>query len=118
MTISISARLSLILLSNMQFSLYITIILIQKSFPRFITIQKDWISQYYYTGKSFWARLIKIFVQASLEKNRFSVANQELTATTVEANKIVICNAIIMLIMNLSVVAIIWIGGLQVNSGP
>jgi ATP-binding cassette subfamily B multidrug efflux pump len=119
MTISISARLSLILLSIMPVLLYITVILIQKSFPRFITIQKrlDRVNTIIRENLS-GARLIKIFVRASLEKNRFSVANQELMTTTVEANKIVILiMPVIMLIMNLSVVAVIWIGGLQVNSG-
>ena len=63
-------------------------------------------------------RLIKVFNRSTYEKKRFSITNSELINNTIKAFKLVISiMPVMMLIMNLSLVAVIWFGGIQVSGG-
>lgn len=57
-------------------------------------------------------RVIKIFNRTSYEKNRFNVANEELMESSLNAIKLIIkMGPIIMIIINLSIIGVLWFGG-------
>ena len=63
-------------------------------------------------------RVIRAFVKTHHEERRFDAANQDLTATTLKVNRLfALMIPTIMAIFNLSSVAIIWFGAIQVDSG-
>jgi len=63
-------------------------------------------------------RVVRAFVRADYERGRFEVANQDLTATTLRVTRIfALAMPSIMVILNLSSVAVIWFGGHLVDSG-
>ena len=63
-------------------------------------------------------RVVRAFVRDEHEQRRFEAANADLTDTMLRVNRIfALVMPTLMLIMNLSAVAIIWFGGLRVDSG-
>ncbi len=63
-------------------------------------------------------RVIRAFVKTEVEERRFTEANVDLTSTTLTVNRLfALMMPALMLIMNLSGVAVIWFGGLRVDSG-
>lgn len=63
-------------------------------------------------------RVVKSFVRQDFEKKKFAKSSEELKNTAERAVHIVIANMPIMtLVMNLSVIAIIWFGGIKVMYG-
>lgn len=62
-------------------------------------------------------RVIRSFNRTDYESKRFDAANLDLTDTSIKVNKIMaFMMPVMMLVMNLSSVAIIWFGGLRINS--
>ncbi len=63
-------------------------------------------------------RVVKAFVRALHEKEKFAEANDELMKFSIRAEKVVICNAPIMQItMYSTIIAIMWFGGNMVVAG-
>ncbi len=63
-------------------------------------------------------RVIRAFVQTQAEQERFADANADLTDTTLRVNRIfALMLPALMLVMNLSSVAIVWFGGHRIASG-
>lgn len=63
-------------------------------------------------------RVIRAFVRTAYEEKRFDDANAELTATALTVSRIqAVMLPVLLLIMNMSFVAIMWFGGLRVESG-
>jgi len=63
-------------------------------------------------------RVIRAFVRGRPESQRFSVANSDLTATALRVNRLfALALPAMMLIMNLSMVAVLWFGGRLVSEG-
>jgi len=63
-------------------------------------------------------RVIRAFVRTQHEEERFEVANQDLTSTSLRVNRLfALMIPLLMLIFNLSTVAILWFGSLRVDSG-
>ena len=63
-------------------------------------------------------RVIRAFVRTREEEARFEVANDELTDTSLRVTRLfALMMPVLMLIMNLSSVAVIWFGAGMVNSG-
>lgn len=63
-------------------------------------------------------RVIRSFNRVDYEKGRFDEANGDLTNTAIRVNRIMaFMMPIMMLVMNLSSVAIVWFGGLRIDSG-
>ncbi|MCC8063961.1 MAG: ABC transporter ATP-binding protein/permease [Clostridiales bacterium] len=64
------------------------------------------------------ARVVKAYVQERREEKRFGQANQELVDTQLKALVFFACMSPIMnIVMNIAVVAIIYVGGIQVQAG-
>ncbi|NTW29290.1 MAG: ABC transporter ATP-binding protein [Coriobacteriia bacterium] len=63
-------------------------------------------------------RVIRAFVRTDYEARRFDVANLDLTDTSLKVNRIMaVMMPTLMLIFNVSTVAIMWFGGLRIDSG-
>jgi len=63
-------------------------------------------------------RVIRAFVREDIETARFEEANGELTETALGAGRLfALMFPIVMLVLNVSSVAVIWFGGLRVESG-
>ncbi|MGA7986768.1 MAG: ABC transporter ATP-binding protein [Candidatus Dormiibacterota bacterium] len=63
-------------------------------------------------------RVIRAFVRSGYEERRFATANADLTATALRVNRIfVLAMPLLMVVMNLSSVAVLWFGGHLVDSG-
>lgn len=63
-------------------------------------------------------RVIRAFVREPQETRRFATANAELTETAVSAGRLfALMFPTVMLIMNVSSVAVIWFGGIRVDEG-
>src|SRR5690606_2589719 len=63
-------------------------------------------------------RIVKAFGREKQEKERFRTANEELAAANIRASRVVsTLMPLMMLVMNASIVAILWFGGLKVDAG-
>ena len=63
-------------------------------------------------------RVIRAFVKTQAEEQRFEEANSDLTVTALRVNRLfALMMPTLMLIMNLSGVAVIWFGGQRVDAG-
>ncbi|KON89711.1 ABC transporter ATP-binding protein [Sporosarcina globispora] len=63
-------------------------------------------------------RLIKAFVRRNHEVKRFTRTNEDLRGGTVKALRLMeVTMPVLLLIMNLSILGVLWFGGIQVNTG-
>lgn len=63
-------------------------------------------------------RVIRAFNRETQEKERLKKANKELTDISIKVNKIMaFMMPVMMLVMNLTVVGIIWFGGVRIDNG-
>ena len=63
-------------------------------------------------------RVIRAFNRDEYEKEKFNVANMELTNTATRVNKIMaVVMPMMMIIFNFTTIAIIWFGGIRINNG-
>ena len=63
-------------------------------------------------------RVIRAFIREDLESRRFEEANYDLTATALRVNRLfAIAFPAVLLVMNLTTIAILWFGGHLVDSG-
>ncbi|WP_058300891.1 ABC transporter ATP-binding protein [Gorillibacterium timonense] len=63
-------------------------------------------------------RVIRAFNRTEHEKKRFTEANADLTDTAIKVNKIMaFMMPIMMIVMNLTTIAIIWFGGIRIDEG-
>lgn len=119
MAVFINARLALILVVAIPLLALTLFFAIRKGFPLFSVVQKkldrvNSVMRENLTG----VRVVKAFVRDKFEKERFNNANEGLMEITIKASRIVaIILPAILLIMNMSVVAVLWFGGIQINQG-
>jgi ATP-binding cassette subfamily B protein len=63
-------------------------------------------------------RVVRAFNRTEHEQNRFNDANEDVTATAIKANQIMAgMMPVMMLMMNVTSIAIIWFGGLRISTG-
>ncbi|NLY69597.1 MAG: ABC transporter ATP-binding protein [Clostridiales bacterium] len=119
MALSLDVSFSIVLACAMPIELIIVLIVVLKARPLFDTVQKkidnvNSIVQENIMG----ARVVKAFVREEHQIGKFDDANRDLRDTTLYVQKLLaILHPTMMIIMNVSVVAIILIGGLQVQAG-
>ncbi len=119
MALTISMRLGTILLVAVPILVVILIILIRYSYPLFGKVQAkldavNTVLQENLAG----IRVVKAFVRAGYEITRFGRANDDYTGVAIKASRIMAMTMpMMMLIMNLSIVAVLWYGGYQVWAG-
>ncbi|HXL01551.1 MAG TPA: ABC transporter ATP-binding protein [Candidatus Atribacteria bacterium] len=94
-------------------------IILSKATPLFrsIQIKIDRVNQIM-REKLMGVRVIRAFVRNDYEAKRFDETNRDLTTTTLRVNRIIaLAIPSLIIIMNMSTVAIIWFGGYRIDSG-
>ncbi|MFC5449452.1 ABC transporter ATP-binding protein [Paenibacillus aestuarii] len=113
MAMMISLRLTLILAFAVPALFLVLLTLIRLSFPLYANVQAkldrvNTVLQENLSG----IRVVKAFVRANFERGRFAEANESYTDTSIKAARILALNLpLMMLIMNVSIVAVLWYGG-------
>lgn len=119
MTIYINYKLASILVFVIPLLLLIFLYMVRRSFPLFTIVQQkiDKLNAVILENL-LGIRVVKAFVREELEKLRFNNANEELMQASLNAFMLMITfMPLIMLIMNISVVSVLWFGGLLVDRG-
>lgn len=119
MSLTISIKLSIIFLVVIPLIVVSVILITSKSIPFFIEMQKKIDNVNLVMRENLLGvRVIKAFVIEDKMRGRFSSANDELMDISIKAQSVTILLwPLVTLIMNLSVVAILWFGGNYVNNG-
>lgn len=119
MAVLINARLAMILYLLIPLLVVGLILIIRKGYPLFKKVQTrldrvNTIMRENLAG----VRVVKAFVRADREKRRFGDANDEFMNTSIRAGRVIaLVWPFLNLLMNVSVVAVLWFGGVQVNQG-
>ncbi|MDN7246215.1 ABC transporter ATP-binding protein [Planococcus shenhongbingii] len=119
MAISKDAKLSLVIVGAMPFLVGSILLIFKKGMPLFREVQRrldrlNLVLRENLTG----IRVIRAFNRETEEKARLQKANRELTDVSIRVNKIMaFMMPVMMLIMNLTVVGVIWFGGIRINNG-
>ncbi|MCC6475321.1 MAG: ABC transporter ATP-binding protein, partial [Burkholderiales bacterium] len=119
MAIVTSPRLALLFLLLMPIVVVILVWIINKSYPLFSGVQRrldnlNTVMQENLAG----VRVVKAFVRSDHEIERFHGANDRLMTQNIAAVRVtVVTMPLMMLLVNLGVVAALWIGGVQVEQG-
>lgn len=115
MAIRISPSLTLILSVSVPLLFIILYAIIRLSFPLFSKMQEklDGVNTVLQENLS-GIRVIKAFVRAKEEHKRFHAANTAYTANAIKAIRLMALNLpLMMLVLNASIVAVLWFGGLK-----
>lgn len=119
MAVSLNINFGLVLICALPLELIIIVLILGKAGPLFTKVQSkldrvNSVVQENVTG----ARMVKAYVREDYEEERFKKANNDLMDTTFRVQKMLsIAMPIVMFIMNMAVIAIILIGGFQVQAG-
>lgn len=116
--LTLNVNFGLVLTVSLPIQLIMVAVIMKKASPMFETVQKkldkvNSVVQENVTG----ARVVKAFTREEYEIDRFDKANTDLMDTNLKVQRLLaILNPILMIVMNASVLAIIFIGGLQVEA--
>ncbi|TMN22221.1 ABC transporter ATP-binding protein [Lentibacillus cibarius] len=119
MAVSKDAKLSLVVLGVMPFLVAAIVLILKKGMPLFKAVQKrldklNLVMRENLTG----VRVIRAFNKEAVESDRLKTANTNLTDVTIKVNKLMaFLMPLMMLLMNLTVVTIIWFGGIRISGG-
>ena len=119
MTIAMNPSLAVVLAVSIPLLAVIIVTVVRTSFPRFTRMQAkmDGLNNKIQEDLTN-VRVIKSFVREDFEKERFAQANGDLKQTTMRALSVVIMMMpAMMLVMNFTILAVIWFGGQQVIGG-
>ncbi|MEK4105297.1 ABC transporter ATP-binding protein [Paenibacillus sp. FSL R10-2791] len=119
MAIRISPMLTLILAVAVPLLSLILYGLIRLSFPLFqkMQVKLDGVNTVLQENLS-GIRVVKAFVRANHEQKRFNTANKDYTEIAIKAVRLMSLNMpLMMLVLNASIVAVLWFGGVQSWNG-
>lgn len=119
MAFIIDVKLSIIMLIVLPIFIIILMLTMTKSIPLYKVVQKklDDIALILRENLS-GIRVIRAFSRVDYEKKRFSKSNKEYVDNAIKVGKVsALLNPLTNLVMNFSIGAIIWFGGVRVNSG-
>lgn len=119
MSFTISIKLSMIFLIAIPLIILSVTLITSKSIPFFTEMQKKIDNVNLVMRENLLGvRVIKVFAIENKVGRRFNDANEELMNTSIKAQGVTILLwPLVTLIMNLSVVAVLWFGGNYVNNG-
>lgn len=118
MMLRLNVDFGIVLVIALPIELIAMFIIIGKASPLFKTVQKklDKVNSVVQENVS-GARVVKAYVREKFETKRFSFANDDLTETTLRVQKLMaVLGPVLTIVLNVSVVAIIFIGGEQIES--
>ncbi|OQB16111.1 MAG: putative ABC transporter ATP-binding protein [Firmicutes bacterium ADurb.Bin193] len=119
MAASLNFKLALILAVVLPILIGLIIFIIGKSFPLYKVVQEklDRVNSVMRENLS-GVRVIKAFVRFDYEKKRFAGANDELMEISMRAGKLIAwASPIMMIVMNATIVAVLWFGGYLLRAG-
>lgn len=119
MAFQLSHKLSMILLVAIPLILLFVWLILSKSFSLFKTMQEkiDKVNNVM-RENLLGVRVIKAFTMENKQLERFNEANDDLMQQSITAQKVmIILNPAVSLIVNFSVIAVLWYGGYLVNDG-
>ena len=119
MALRMNARLSLLLVVILPLMGAFIGVVVRKAVPMFrqLQVKLDRINQVMREALA-GIRVIRAFDRTEHEERRFEEANDDLTATTLQVTRLfALMMPTIMLILNLSTVAVMWFGSIQVGDG-
>ena len=119
MAYTLSPKLSTVLFIAIPIIAVAMVFILKKSFPLFTKVQQKIDNVNTVMRESILGvKVIKAFAIENTQKDRFIQENEELMNTSIKSqNRNLILWPIATLIMNLTVVAVLWFGGNMVNSG-
>lgn len=118
MALSMNVNFGLVLVIALPIELLVVWLLLSKASPLFGLVQKklDRVNAVVQENVS-GARMVKAYVREEYEEDRFRQANDDLMHTSLRVQKLMATlNPLLMIVMNFSVVAIILLGGFQVEA--
>ncbi|WP_290786085.1 ABC transporter ATP-binding protein [Exiguobacterium sp. UBA7533] len=119
MAVSKDAKLSLVIVAAMPVLVLSILLILWKGVPLFGKVQKrldrlNLVLRENLTG----IRVIRAFNRERDEQVRLTKANADLTEVSIKVNKIMaFLMPVMMLVMNLTVVGVIWFGGIRIDNG-
>lgn len=116
--LTLNVNFGLVLVISLPVQLIAVAIIMKKASPLFSIVQSrlDKVNSVVQENVS-GARVVKAFTREEYEINRFDNANTDLMTTNLKVQKLLATlNPILMIIMNASVIAIIMVGGFQVEA--
>lgn len=119
MAIAQDTRLSMVLLAVVPVLAGVMMLIVTKGMPLFQQVQEkldrlNLVTREGLTG----IRVVRAFNRTEYEEKRFQAANEDLTQTTVRVNRIMGAMEPSMMIMfNVTTIAIVWFGGIRVEAG-
>lgn len=116
--LTLNVNFGIVLVISLPVQLIAVAIIMKKASPLFSIVQSrlDKVNSVVQENVS-GARVVKAFTREEYEINRFDNANTDLMTTNLKVQKLLAAlNPILMIIMNASVIAIIMIGGFQVEA--
>jgi len=119
MAISLNKNLSIIFLFSIPILASIFLFIMKKSFHLFSEVQKriDYVNNVV-RENLVGIRVVRAFRREDYEKERFKYANTMLMNAVIKAIMLmIIAMPLFMLVMNLSILVVLWFGGLLVNQG-
>ena len=119
MAISKDPPLSIILVVVIPIIIIVVTIVASKGLPLFKQIQKKVDALNMVLRESLiGVRVIRAFNKTAHEETRFDTANRDLADTAIKVNKLMaVMMPAMMLLFNLTTVAIIWFGGIRIDNG-
>lgn len=119
MAMIISPKLAIILAIAVPLLFVVMFFLIRATLPLFATVQKKLDKVNTVLKENFAGiRVSKAFVRAGYEKDRFHQANTDFTQVSVKTQRIVALNMpILTMILNISIVVVLWLGGKNAIDG-
>ena len=119
MALSKNPGLSWVIIVAVPILLLVILLIIRQAIPLFkkVQVRLDHVNRVIrenLTG----VRVIRSFNRIGFEEKRFEAANSDLTETTIKVNKIMaFLMPAMMLIMNLTQIAVVWFGAIRIDAG-
>jgi ATP-binding cassette subfamily B protein len=119
MAATLSPRLSIVFLVAIPIILIAVVVILKKSFPLFISVQEKIDGVNTVMRESILGvRVVKVFNIEDKLDERFNEANDDLMDKSIRAqNMNMILWPVVTLVMNLSIIGVLWFGGKMANSG-
>lgn len=119
MAMILDFKLSLIILSAIPFFTLILYFFIKKTTPLYKKYQKDLDKLSLIISENLGGvRVIRASAKIPKEKDRFKEGNNDLTYTSIHAGKIsALLNPLTSLVVNVSIIVLLWVGAFQINVG-
>ena len=119
MALSKDAKLTLVILFAIPFIIVTIMFILKKGYPLFQGVQKrldrlNMVFRENLTG----IRVIRAFAKGDVEQERLQQANEDLAEISIRVNRLMAMTMpLMMLLMNVTVVLIIWFGGIRIDGG-